>query len=552
MILCLIVPFAFAHGGEDHAAPPPSIASTDATTVSVAASSRQFEAVLRVKRGPVGSLVATTLLIDDFATSAPIVDADASAALSGPADVSLSFTPSTPGVYGGTATFPVEGDYAGALVLTTPRVADLLSLTGLHFGDAASTATTPGRARSVLGLMIAVAASLGVGYALGRRRGRLLAAVLLLVLAATDGRRILAHGGEDHGEAGPSSAPPSTGAIHLAMESQFLVGLRTAPLGRTSFQQQVPALGTFVARPGGSATLRSPVAGEIIAPSSGFLPPGSVVRAGDILGTVKALVGSSDRAALTEGRQQAANAVAEAKKAVALAERDAAQAANLGSGISDRERLEREQSVQVATAELSEAERAFAALGDGANVLVRAPVAGRIGSTLARPGDQVAAGDPLFRIVDAEGLWVEARVPEHLAAGLVTGGPASVVATAFPGETLRGTILDAGQEADPATGSFTITVAVDSADKDLHPGMSATAWVARGPPIEALVVPDDAVVDSNGMALGFVKVGPEQFELRELELGARSGESWEVLEGLEAGERVVVEGTYPLRSLAGR
>jgi cobalt-zinc-cadmium efflux system membrane fusion protein len=321
---------------------------------------------------------------------------------------------------------------------------------------------------------------------------------------------------------------------------------------RTSFQQQVPALGTFVARPGGSATLRSPVAGEIVAPASGFLPPGSVVRAGDILGTVKALVGSSDRAALTEGRQQAANAVAEAKKAVALAERDAAQAANLGSGISDRERLEREQSVKVATAALSEAERAFAALGDGANVLVRAPVAGRIGSTLARPGDQVAAGDPLFRIVDAEALWVEARVPEHLAAGLVTGGPASVVATAFPDETLRGTILDAGQEADPATGSFTITVAVDGAGKDLHPGMSATAWVARGPPVEALVVPDDAVVDSNGMALGFVKVGPEQFELRELELGARSGESWEVLEGLEAGERVVVEGTYPLRSLAGR
>src|SRR4030095_7251441 len=151
MILCLIVPLAFAHGGEDHAAPPPPIASTDATTVSVAASSRQFEAVLRVKRGPVGSLVATTLLIDDFATSAPIADADASAALSGPADVSLSFEASTPGVYGGTAPFHVEGDYAGALVLTTPRVSDLLSLTGLQIGEVATTASAAGRTRSVVG-----------------------------------------------------------------------------------------------------------------------------------------------------------------------------------------------------------------------------------------------------------------------------------------------------------------------------------------------------------------------------------------------------------------
>ena len=54
------------------------------------------------------------------------------------------------------------------------------------------------------------------------------------------------------------------------------------------------------------------------------------------------------------------------------------------------------------------------------------------------------------------------------------------------------------------------------------------------------------------MSLGFVKVGPEQFELRELRLGARSGRSWEVLDGLKAGERAVVDGTYALRSLAGR
>jgi multidrug efflux pump subunit AcrA (membrane-fusion protein) len=65
-------------------------------------------------------------------------------------------------------------------------------------------------------------------------------------------------------------------------------------------------------------------------------------------------------------------------------------------------------------------------------------------------------------------------------------------------------------------------------------------------------VPDDAVVESNGSTLVFVKTGPERFEVREVSLGARSGKSWEVHAGLRPAERVVVAGTYALKSLAGR
>lgn len=562
-MIALIASFAFAHGGEDHAAPPPSVASADATTSSVAASSPQFEAVLRVNRGPAGAPVATTLLLADFQTSAPIVGATPSMALQGPATLAAPFTPTTPGTYAGTATFPAHGAYDGALVITTATASDLLAITGLRVGEPAPTPSGGTKAKllgalgGVLLLGVGALVSLGIGYALGRTRGSGVAAVVLAMAATA--RHVSAHGGEDHGgedhggaAAGTANIADPTGSLHLRMESQFLVGLRTQTLARAPFQERVPALGRFVARAGGSATLRAPVSGELVAPQGGFPSPGSVVHAGQVLGAIRDAVGSADRASLAESRQQAANAVAEAKKAVTLGERDAAQLARLTDGVSDRERLERQQSLDVSRAALAEAERALAAIGEGASLPVRAPVDGRLGTALARPGDQVQAGDALFRVIDASGLWLEARVSERLAAGVTAGAGANVFAAAFPDKTLAATILDAGQEADPATGMFTVTLAVDPAGLNLHPGMAATAWLAAGPARGALVLPDAAAVDSNGLSLGFVKVGPEQFELRELKLGARSGDAWEVLSGLKSGERVVTDGTYTLRSIAGR
>ncbi|MSQ03864.1 MAG: efflux RND transporter periplasmic adaptor subunit [Myxococcales bacterium] len=555
MIGVIFICLAFGHGGEDHGAPAAPVTTSDVDSISVTTSSRLHEGVLRVTRGSVGSAVATTLLLSDFATSAPISDANVSVALLGPATATIALTPASPGTYTGTATFAAEGDYAGAVVVTRPAVSDVLSLTGLHIGDAepaataltaltAETAETAATSLSLLGILGGLTLlggagvlAVGIGYAIGRARGA--AAAALLLAASMAARQV-------------SAAPDTSKTLHLPMTSQFLVGLRTSPLVRDTFQERVPALAHFVARAGGSATLRAPAAGELAAPQGGFPAPGSAVHAGQLLGTLRGVVGSADRAGLAESRQQAATAVAEAKKSVVLAERDVAQVSVLADGISDRERLDRDQSLAVARTALAESESALSAIGDGAGIAIRAPVDGRLGTVLARPGDQVQAGDPLFRVVDASGLWLEARVPERLAVGVTAGSGASVSASAFPGLALIATILDAGQEADPRTGTVTVTLAVEGAGLDLRPGMSATAWLGRGPARDALVVPDAAVVDSNGMTLGFVKVGPEQFELRELKLGARSGESWEVLSGLKVGERVVTDGTYTLRSVAGR
>lgn len=556
MIGLLFVSFALGHGGEDHSAPAAPTVTVDATSARITASSAQFDSVLRVQRGEPGTPVLATLMLADFATGAPVSDAAVSVALQGPAPVEISLAAVSPGTYKGTATFPAEGDYSGALVVTTADAADILALTGLQVGPL-PTAESGSNVTKVLGVLGGMAVlgvgslvTLGIGFALGRRRAVVPAALLAAAAVATPS--MSAHGSPDH-ESAPEATPADTsGSLYLPMERQFLVGMRTARLAEAAFVERVPALGRFVARAGGSATLRAPTSGELLPPQGGFPAPGSVVRAGQVLGTIRVAIGSADRAALAEARQSAATAVAEAKKGLVLAERDVAGVTGLVGTISARESVERQQSLRVAQTALAEAERTLSAVGDGGTVPVRAPVEGRLGSALVRPGDQVEAGDELFRVVDAAGLWMEARIPERLAAGINVGDTARVIATAFPDQGLDATVLDAGQEAATATGTFTLTLAVDTAGIDLHPGMSATAWVGREPPRDALVVPDTATVDSAGLALSFVKVGPERFELRELSLGGQSGEIWEVRSGLEPGERVVTDATYTLRSIAGR
>lgn len=552
-LLTLFAGTALAHGGEDHT---PAAAATAAPVdaPSVAMTSDVFDAVLRVPSGAPGAPVEATLLLADHATSAPVEGAAATLTLTGPGEVSATLgSAGAPGVYHGDLTLPAYGDYAGSLVVTGAAT-ELFAVPGLHWDPPAApeVATEVGGAGLAvgLGLVAAVVAGVlgvGIGYALGRVRGA--AAGLAAVLVFGAARRVEAHGGEDHGA--PAPAAVAGAALDLRLESQFLVGLRTASAVRARFQERVPAVGRFVARPGEAATLGAPVDGVLVAPPGGFPTPGQVVAAGDTLALVRESPSAGDRAALAQERAAAVTELAEARAALTLAERDVAAIPELGDAISERERAERAGALDVAQARATAAQAAVAALEGGVTVPIRAPVSGRLAAVAARPGDQVGAGKALFRVVDPAGLWVEVAVPERHAIGIVSGAEARVTAPATPGASYPAVVLDAGQEADPATGTVTVTLAVEGAPSVL-PGMSATAWVGRGSVRDALVVPPAAVLDSEGMPLAFVKTGPERFEARELRVGARADGQVEVLGGLRPGERVVTAGTYPLRSMAGR
>jgi cobalt-zinc-cadmium efflux system membrane fusion protein len=340
----------------------------------------------------------------------------------------------------------------------------------------------------------------------------------------------------------------AAGALVLPLDSQFLLDLRTAVVRSGPFAPSLRASGTTVAPPDGAVDLAAPTSGAVSYPRA--LRPGDVVAAGDALAVVTEALGAADRVAGAEARAAAGARLAEARRALALAERDAAKAAGLKDVISDREDLARAEGVVAAREQLRVAEAAWAAI-PGATSTLRAPFAGRVSSICARAGETVSAAAPVVRITGEGGLWVNAAVPERWAGQLRTGAEVRLVSDAG-GVPVDARVLDPGLEADPATGMLHVVVALDAPVPGLVPGMSVTATIGVGDPREALVVPDSAVVDSDGQTLVFIKTAPERFVLRPVRVGARSGDLREVLAGIEPGERVVVQSTYALRSLAGR
>ena len=543
MILLLALADAFAHGGEDHGTSTPTPVAAGGLRLPL--STTRADAVLAFGGDQPGSL-PVSLWAADADTSAPIALSAAKLALSGPESVALDLSPSTEGLAMGTLTLEHPGSYAGSLVLQAGERAELLAVTGLsleapaqdHSGFAPSWAMVAGS-----GLLLLL-----LGLALGRRCGRSLGAALLLVGAGLLARPALveAHGGEDHGPPVAQAAAPG-GALTLPMASQFLVGLRTARVDPAPFQEQTPAFGALVAAPDGAARLVAPVAGQLQSPPGGMPRPGSAVTAGQLLASLVETPAGTDRADLAAGRADRAARHQEARAALALAERDAAQIAPLGGALSEREILERQGRLGAAREAVTQAESALRAYDAARITPIRAPLSGRLTEVVARPGDAVAAGDPLMVVVGEAALWMVGRLPEREALGLSSGADATVVTAAG---ALPAQLLDAGGVSDPRTGMVSVTLALDT--HDLRPGLSATAWLTRGPERQALVVPESAVLRSEGAPLVFVKTGPETFEARPVRTGARAGETTEILAGLVAGERAVTSGTSALRALAGR
>ncbi len=553
MILLPLASPARAHGGEDHGAPAAAaVVSPDGLRAPL--SSASLDAVLVLPPAPAAVAQSARLLVADAATGAPVSLTSAALSLSGPAQAAATFS-GAGGIHSGVILLPAPGDYAGSLVLEAAGQTDLLAVTGVRLSpidppagapDGASTRRAGIAAAAGLALAaLAFAAGFGLGRS-GRWRGAGGAAIL--GLAGLTASRVAAHGGEDHG-APATTAPAST--LSLPMESQFLLGLRTVRVYAAPFQPATLGLGALTAAPGGAATLRAPVAGTISAvdrQAGGWPLPGSLVRAGQVLALIRESPSGVDRAALGMQRADAGTRLAEARAALRLAERDAAQLTILGKALSAREILEWQNAVEVARVAVREAERLA---GGERSLTVTAPLSGRLSPGAARPGDQVSAGDELFHIVSDRALWVRARVPESKAGPITAGGTASVTLPALPGRSFPAVVLDGGVESDPETGTVTVTLALEP-DGALRPGLSATAWIVTGATEDVITVPDDAVVESDGIMLVFVKTGPERFEARAVTLGARSGAIWEVHAGLQPGDRVVVSGTYALKSLAGR
>lgn len=264
---------------------------------------------------------------------------------------------------------------------------------------------------------------------------------------------------------------------------------------------------------------------------------GSRVAAGETL----ALLDDTDYR-LASQRAQAALAMAEANRAHARAERERAENLLRTGGITDKDRLAAEVGLQVADAALAQA-RAEAAIADQqlSRTSVKAPFAGRVANRLVDPGAMLPAGTPLLTLVDDSVLEFRASVPSKHWGQVKVDAPVQVRVEAGQA-AVAGRVTRLSPLVDERTRAFEAVVEVPPGS-GLVGGLFARAEVRRGERRGALVVPAAALQRNGGgpdEARVFVVAGGKA-ETRAVRVGVERPDVVEVVEGLKAGEVVVLD-----------
>lgn len=222
-----------------------------------------------------------------------------------------------------------------------------------------------------------------------------------------------------------------------------------------------------------------------------------------------------------------------------------------------------------ATAQQREAEKlaAEARLRDAERELgytsISAPIAGRVSRPFVDVGNLVGYGEPtlLTRIDQMDPIWIyfdvsERIVLEYLAVGRngnvgeQQDAPPVEVALANSAEgefPFAGTINWVDNAVDEATGTVRVRAEVPNADHSIFPGLFVRARAPRRELVDALLVPEDAIIsDLAGKSL-YVVNDKNVVEQRMVEVGPREGAMRVILEGIEAGDRVIVAGIQKAR-----
>jgi cobalt-zinc-cadmium efflux system membrane fusion protein len=181
-------------------------------------------------------------------------------------------------------------------------------------------------------------------------------------------------------------------------------------------------------------------------------------------------------------------------------------------------------------------------------VPILAPEAGYVLEKNVTPGRTIAPGQDAFVIGDLSQVWMLAAVRQEELAHLQVGQSVSVTLPGFGDERVTGTISNLGQELDPTTRVMPVRIVLNNPGTRLRPEMLINAEIRIGGGMPTLMVPSDAVQQINGQDVVFVRTTPDHFVLRPLRVGRTMDAKTPVLEGLAAGEQVVVRGSFVLKS----
>lgn len=140
-------------------------------------------------------------------------------------------------------------------------------------------------------------------------------------------------------------------------------------------------------------------------------------------------------------------------------------------------------------------------------------------------------------------IWVYANIYEYEAGLVKAGAVIEVEATAYPGQSFKGTVVSVAPVLDATTRSLKMRALVENPENKLKPEMFVNVKLNYGLG-EKLAVPEEAVMHAGTRDIVFVSGANGHFESRVVKLGHKAEGYYEVLEGLAENEEVVTSGNF--------
>ena len=203
--------------------------------------------------------------------------------------------------------------------------------------------------------------------------------------------------------------------------------------------------------------------------------------------------------------------------------------------------------LEIARAALKRAEAQVAAAETGADDYeIRAPWNGVVAKVWISEGNYVAPRTPLVELYDPASLRVRFSVPEQEATRVKTDAAVQVALDAFAGRTFPGVVERIYPQLDPATRTLTVEARIE-ADMPLLAGLFARVAVPVETAPGTVVVPAGALLALPGGGSVAFAVQDGKAVRRPVKTGLEAGDFVQILEGLSAGEDVIVRGQESLK-----
>ena len=343
----------------------------------------------------------------------------------------------------------------------------------------------------------------------------------------------------EQAEEGKEEEHGAEGFLPMTAEKMAAGGIAVERIEAGSLLQEILAQASVTAPPEGRALLTARADGAVVRITKRL---GDPVGAGETV----ALLESRDAAAFVAERNAAA-ARAQAARAAAAREQRL-----FNAKITARQDLEAAIAARgSAEAELQRAEaavRTAGVTGGGRYLAVRSPIGGRITEVDTQLGAYVSAGAELFNVANPNRIQVDAAVPAPEAQRIRPGDPAKIE---LPnGGLVDATVRSITPSLDPQSRAATVVLQAGAVG-GLTQGQAVRVRIMpRGAEEKNIVLPEDAVQQVEGRDVVFIQVRGG-FQAVPVSVGSRSGGRVEILEGLRAGQTVVTQGAFVLKSQLG-